>query len=859
MPPELQILENLPQHVVVFAIILGALTLAFVLFFLLPSFVVSWRLSRVVRRLRKLAGPPSAKLDEVFARSGVLEHLWREYSHTLHEQTAADAATGQTASRWRSTVPAEALFRPEIIVDTPLKTEFFRHLPGIFTGVGIIGTFYGLLIGLRAFQVSENPVIVRDSLNNLLHGVYEAFFVSAAAIALAMVITLIEKLVVARLSGKVERLVQLLDGMFEAGAGEEYLARLVKASESSATHAAVLKESAVDELRKILDEIGNRQIAASNAASTTLGDRMAHTLEAGIRGPMTDIADAVKGLRADQWASVQSMLNEVLTANSRQLKEMFGEQIAGINATQQQTVAALQNAVGKLDQMASSVESAGQRGASAMAERLTQAVEAAEQRQRVMNDTMAEFVQQIRQVVGQSQGETQARLESTLDLLSQRMASVTEALARQVESAADTSAKHHDALSGRLQSTLEALSTRMGGVIDALKGQVEAAADVSAKHHDALASRLGSTLDDFSNRVGGVTDALAKQVEAAANTSAQHHDALAARLNSSLDDLTNRMGAVTDGLAKQVEAAANSSAQHHDALAGRLHGSLEELSNRMGGVTESLVRQVEAAADTSAKHHDALSSRLQSSLDELGTRMGSIVDGLAQQIQSSAEASRQQHDALTGQTTRIVGEMGGQVGAIVDGVNRAVGEMKVAVDALQRIHSDAITQLDSGAKAVSSAAADFARSGTAVSGALEKSEVVSARLSEVAGTLAAVSSNLTGVVSDYQGARDAVAELVRSLQSAVEHARKDTLLADDVLGRIESATSRLAEAQRESDGYLERVSRVIEEAHGSFSEGVTRTVGEVNQEFHRQLSESVRLLRSGIEELQATLETIGTR
>jgi DNA-binding GntR family transcriptional regulator len=100
---------------------------------------------------------------------------------------------------------------------------------------------------------------------------------------------------------------------------------------------------------------------------------------------------------------------------------------------------------------------------------------------------------------------------------------------------------------------------------------------------------------------------------------------------------------------------------------------------------------------------------------------------------------------------------------------------------------------------------------------------------------------------------------VRSLQSTVEHARKDTMLADDVLGRIESATARLADAQRESDGYLERISRVIEEAHGSFSEGITRTVGDVNQEFHRQLSESVRLLRSGIEELQATLETIGTR
>jgi len=156
---------------------------------------------------------------------------WQEFKETLHEQKEVNARTGvyETVAV-RSTVPAEAFFSTQALVDSRLSTEFFKHLPGIFTGIGIIGTFFGLLQGLRAFHVSENPQIARDSLNLLLHGVSEAFIVSASAITLAMVVTFAEKLLVSGLYRKVEEPAQLLDSMFEAGAGEEYLARLVKAS-----------------------------------------------------------------------------------------------------------------------------------------------------------------------------------------------------------------------------------------------------------------------------------------------------------------------------------------------------------------------------------------------------------------------------------------------------------------------------------------------------------------------------------------------------------------------------------------------------------------------------------------------------
>ncbi|HET7158493.1 MAG TPA: hypothetical protein VFI62_05835, partial [Burkholderiales bacterium] len=105
---DMRMLESLPQHIFVFAFILGTLSVSFLVFFLIPAFNVSHRLSQVIRKLQALKNAPHADLAHIFGADNVFAHLWREYSHTLHEQTESASAPGQSrAARWRSTVPAE--------------------------------------------------------------------------------------------------------------------------------------------------------------------------------------------------------------------------------------------------------------------------------------------------------------------------------------------------------------------------------------------------------------------------------------------------------------------------------------------------------------------------------------------------------------------------------------------------------------------------------------------------------------------------------------------------------------------------------------------------------------------------------
>src|SRR5512132_1202450 len=140
--------------------------------------------------MRDVDGVDLEAVSRFVADNRTLRHLWSEYRETLHLQTTVDPTTGvEKINAVRSTIPAEALFNTATLIEGRPFTEFFKHLPGVFTGIGIIGTFMGLIAGLRAFQISEEPSVVRESLNLLLHGVHEAFLVSAGAISLAMIVT----------------------------------------------------------------------------------------------------------------------------------------------------------------------------------------------------------------------------------------------------------------------------------------------------------------------------------------------------------------------------------------------------------------------------------------------------------------------------------------------------------------------------------------------------------------------------------------------------------------------------------------------------------------------------------------------
>ncbi len=613
---------KLPVPLLVTGSVLALLVVGFIAWFLVPAAIYWFQLRAIQRGLRTLtAKSPVSKLTRIFAGDERLLHLWTQYEQTLHEQT--DDREGQSIIvAVRSTIPAETYFNSQYVVDSRLRTEFFRHLPGIFTGVGIIGTFSGLITGLRQFQTELNSgpgasqapnsiTATTAAVTNLLHEVSTAFLVSAAAITAAMAVTVIEKLLISSLYRRTEEIAHDIDARFDAGAEEEYLSRLVNASEDSASQSKILKDALVNDLREVLREVTHTQIKASKEDNQALAAAISGTITEGLSGPMRDIAGTVKTASGDQSATASRMLQDVLSSFSQRLNDLFGGQISGINEVNRETAQGMRDVVQTLNVLVANIESANEKSGAMMAKRMADAIEKMEQRQESINSQTASFVEQLRQLVSTSQTETNRKMQEALAVLGQQVGGIVESLKTVNEEALEGNRRREEDMTDRTTSAV----TNITGSVD------------SAVKEMALAS---GRMQDSVERIAQVT-------------------------TSALDKMT--YGADTLNTASSNFAQAGDRVSGAMGQAATVAGKLTELTGAMTASSLALqegIRDYRAQRDAVSTLVTELRTIVESAKSEAG-----LTEDILTRIQSAAEklaAAQVQADQYLDGVSRVLGE-----------------------------------------------------------------------------------------------------------------------------------------------------------------------------------------------------------
>lgn len=630
--------------VVIFLILIGG-ALAFLGYFMVPARGLEKALTEIIDKLVAARASGSADLKSCFSGDERIASIWKEYSDTLHVQKAFDPSTGgMITTAVRSTGPAEVYLSPQAIIDGRIHAEFFKHLPGIFTGIGIIGTFFGLLNGLSGFEISDNPATAQASLSELLRGVSEAFVVSATAIFLAMLCTVLEKYQLNSLYRKVARIAHEIDGAYESGAGEEYLARLVNSSEESASQTRILKDALVSDLKEILTDLAERQIAANRENTAKLGPEIADALNGALKGPLEEIAGSVNRVSEDQSGAVTSLLTDVLASFSQKLETMFGSQLSGINEMQQKTIETMQAAVSKLQDLIGNVESAGTRATDEMSKALIDAMKAVETRQAALNDELRNVLTEIRAGTGQMQSETQAKLEEMLGQLGQRMGEAISAIEQQ---SSDRSQAQQKADEERARVT-EGHVSKMGGAVNDLKTDIDALVD---SVRTMTAGVEEATRNAFTRLNSGAETLLnaADRFEVAGRRAADSFDQMA----SISSELAGAAGSVA-GAARSLDSVLGDYKAARDTVASMvesLRGTVEAAS-REAALTEDVLKRIEGAAKKLADAQQDVDSFLEEVVTVIAESHQKFADGMRGTV---IEANRQFHTELS-QATGLLKE-----------------------------------------------------------------------------------------------------------------------------------------------------------------------------------------------------------
>lgn len=668
MPNNMGALISEYWHIGLVLVFLIALSIDFFVRFFSGSFRLRSELNGAIEELKLISSQKDGDLVDLAAvknramKFDGLSHLWAEYSKTLHSQLGEEDELGQRKIKcWRSTSLADAFFTEQAIVDTRLKTDFFKHLPGILTGLGIIGTFAGLIKGLVNFNVSVDPGAAQEQLQGLVRSVGHAFYVSAFAIFMAMVITWIEKTLATARNAQVEELRELIDGLFTGGAGEEYLQGLAQSSQEAAIHIKHLRDTLVVDLKEVLTTLTERQIAANAQHAGQMSTDFGKAISDAVASPMQEMTEAVKNVSGSQGDAINKLLTDVLANFSTQMQEMFGGQMRGMADLLKQASESMKESALQFGQLASNMDAAGTNTVDAMGEKLAKALDSMDARQSAMNARMGEFVDQIRQLVSQSQSETNQKLQDALSAVGAQVAGVVETLRKQAEAA--------DAAQGDRSRRFEEST---GQAISSLSGQVEQLLNQSVETNKSLqasvASLAGATdraisglnsgaetlyvaASDFAKAGAGVTETM--KSSAAATETLKASSSQLASATDAAKGIISDYGRTRDVFAtmvaelKQTVENAKRDAALTSELIGRIQSATKELAaaqqqseDYLKGVSTALVGAHESFRDNIDKTLGEGNRRFQKELSDSVGYLSSAIKNLGDVLDEVPSTSR---------------------------------------------------------------------------------------------------------------------------------------------------------------------------------------------------------------------------
>lgn len=649
--PSLANLQGLPLYVF---LLVAALTVVFLIGYALKGTQVWLQLKASVKAVRQLAGSaPNPKTVSAVFQKEPFRHLWEEYAHTVHEVRLAGSGAA-ASTEFRATVPAEAMFTKEVLVDGRLFDEFTRHLPGVLTGLGIIGTFAGLLSGLDKFKV--DPEKIQNTVNGLgplLEGVQHAFVASGFAILCAMLVVFISRLIVAYFYRLAEQLTNGIDGLYKTGAGEEYLARLVKSSEQSAASTAQLKDALVEDLHKMMTNLIDRQIAAQEASSLALGKHIGESISAAIAEPMKRVGDAMEVTARGNGDQVNSMLETLLTGFMAKLEDTFGGQMRGINEQMQRSMDSMAAVQASLQGLLADIKRTNEQAATQMSGTLEDAMKRAADNQQLLTDQMREFVQDFRRLVTEEQNKSKHAMDEAVMKVLGEVAMAMEGLEGVRKASAVEENGRNERLAAQTGQLVGGLSTQVESLLGAVADQVaktqrniDVLGDVSLRAIDGMnqgALTMGSAAQRFETAGTAVTGAFER--------SSQVADTLA----STAASLQAASSAVQRGFEQY-----DTTRKTVDTQVASLMGLIESVKKE-AGVSQELVNSIKSSAEAmrdseaeARSHLDQVNAALVKAFSDFG-------NSLVSQVKSTIAETDRHLAQGTGHLNGVVQELANAV------------------------------------------------------------------------------------------------------------------------------------------------------------------------------------------------------
>jgi methyl-accepting chemotaxis protein len=613
---------------------------------------------------------------------------------------------------------ASEVFNPSSLAHGLVGNRFLLAMPGILTGLGVLGTFVGLQIGIGGLELDSSQIENLDkSIAPIIKGCSTAFATSVWGVVCSLLFTVADKFLEWLALTRIRLLQNRVDALIPRYTPEESMIEMQRASAESE---GVLKGLAVaigDEMQKAMNRLGS---SITEAVKDSLGNNAQDLGKMGAELMSTALTDELGKLQNAVTGMAEGFKSEFLGASSELNTTIsgFDKLLGGVDATVKASSEAMKHAVERLSAheevvkhlddgatrlKEAAVELTSLRETFTLSAQRNAEAASAQERAAIVNENVAIKLQ----LVGDKLPEVQASLTDGAEMIA--------SLGQPLMDLKDLLGKTPEVFGGQLNTTLSGFETVIKGVDDTVRSSRDAmnqAVERLTAHEDVViqlkegsirlqeaANELSSMRDTFTLSAQKNSDAAAAQ-EKAANV----NESVANKFQLVGDKLPQVQEAISDG-ARIIASLGQPLLALKDVLdtTPQIFGQQAELqadrderrSILLLDQTEKLAATVAAAAEKFAQV-EALSNNLGASsgnLERAGLSLAELANAIMDaSLQHASAAKSSEKAALAGERAADkLSPLPEALSGVSSTLNQAGGQIKLGAEAAKEVYRELLS------------------------------------------------------------------------------------------------------------------------------------------------------------------------
>ena len=417
------------------------------------------------------------ELDEKMKENHFIFPLWEKYRRNF-----IIIPDDEEINHVYSTTDADEYFNFSNL-SAGISIEFWQNLAGVFTGLGVLGTFLGLTIGLLGFDMSSSATI-QKGISNLLNGTSTAFLTSIVGILCALIFNYYyNNSLIRNFDASIDDFANKLDELIPRKQAEELL---------------YINSEAVKEQTTELQDF-------NTTLALTIGDALRNAMTTDVKPVLEELLTAIRELSTGGMETIKNSINDNTGSELRDFAGTLQELQQGMRdilmQSQQMNEENNQKLRVAVDEMVKSLQNATSDSVTAQQKNMNEMNEQIKGLFTEMNDNLRQTVQGLLEA-GSNTG-------IQLDHSIKGAAETSDAIVKTWES---VSKQQQEQLSHNIEQIRNILEETLRSIRDDRENYIQTLKNITQELQNTMASsdvlikQAGVTANQFASAAGPMND-----------------------------------------------------------------------------------------------------------------------------------------------------------------------------------------------------------------------------------------------------------------------------------------------------------------------------------------------------------------